>query len=97
VIRMNKLGIPEATLREPERIRSLKVFSMCVGGCSVLSAFIFFVKWGLDGFASTDGMMLFFVFFLILGVALICLGWVKALQEMQLYEALSRETKATII
>jgi hypothetical protein len=32
-ISMHKFKIPKATLRDLERIRSLKVFSMCIGGC----------------------------------------------------------------
>src|SRR5262249_8438013 len=42
-IHMDRLNIPDATLRGLERIRSLKVISMCVGGCSILSALILFV------------------------------------------------------
>jgi hypothetical protein len=47
-ISMHKLNIPKATLRDLERIRSLKVFSMCIGGCSGLSAVIFLGKWSFD-------------------------------------------------
>jgi hypothetical protein len=88
-IHMDRLNIPEATLRELERIRSLKVISMCVGGCLILSAFIFFVEWAYNRFGSLDWIP--FALFLVFGVALICLGWVKALQEMQFYEAVNTE------
>jgi hypothetical protein len=83
--------IPEPIWRELERIRSLKVFSMCVGGCSVLSAMIWLAK----GFFSQSGVIDWLAVgpLSIFGLALICLGWVKALQEMQFYEALNRETE----
>src|SRR5262249_32160428 len=42
-IRMGRLGIPEDVLQALERIRSLKVISMCVGGCLAVSALIFAV------------------------------------------------------
>src|SRR6266566_5616028 len=92
---MDRLNIPEATLRELDRILSLKVISMCVGGCSILSAFIFFVTWAYNRFASIDWIprsACWAAFLLLaLGLALICLGWVKALQQMQFYEAVKAE------
>ena len=91
VIRMNRLVIPEPTLRELERIRSLKVFSMCVGGCSILGALIWLAK----GIANPSGVIdwIAVILLLIFGTASVCLGWVKALQEMQFYEALNAEIK----
>jgi hypothetical protein len=88
-IHMDRLNIPETTLRDVERIRSLKVISMCVGGCSVLSALIFVGTWVYNHFASID--LIPVILLLALGLALICLGWVKALQEMQFYEAVKAE------
>ena len=85
-IRMNKpKAVPKTILRELERIRSLKVFSMCVGGCSILSAVIWLAK----GIFNPPGVIDWIAvgFLPIFGLALICLGWVKALQEMQFYEA----------
>jgi hypothetical protein len=86
---MDRLNIPEATLRDLDRILSLKVISMCVGGCSILSAFIFFVTWAYNRFASIDWIPA--ILLLTLGLALICLGWLKALQQMQFYEAVKAE------
>jgi hypothetical protein len=87
-IRLNKpKAVPKPILRELERIRSLKVFSMSVGGCSVLSAVIWLGK----GIFSPSGVVDWIAvgLLLIFGLALICLGWVKALQEMQFYEAVN--------
>jgi hypothetical protein len=86
---MDRLNISEATLRDLDRILSLKVISMCVGGCSILSAIIFFVTWVYNRFASID--LILAILLLALGLALICLGWVKALQQMQFYEAVKAE------
>jgi putative Mn2+ efflux pump MntP len=84
---MGRLAIPEATLRELERIRSLKVFSMCVGACSFLSAVI----WLAEGIFNPSNVIDWIAVGLlpVFGLVLICLGWVKALQEMQFYEAIS--------
>jgi hypothetical protein len=87
-IHMDRLGIPKATLRKLERILSLKVISMCVGGCSALSALFLFVTL-MCNFAAVNVVAA--ILFLILGGALISLGWVKALQEMQFYEAMKAE------
>ena len=42
-IRLGRREIPEHVIQALERIRSLKVISMCVGGCLALSALIFLV------------------------------------------------------
>jgi hypothetical protein len=101
VIGMERLAIPKATLRDLERIRSLKVISMCVGACSLLSAIIFLItfldtflttfliKWAFSLFTFVD--LIAVVLLIVFGLALICLGWVKALQEMQFYEAVKAE------
>ena len=100
-IGMDRLAIPEATLRDLERIRSLKVISMCVGACSLLSAIIFLIAF-LDTFLTTFLIKRAFSLFtfidliaavllIVFGLALICLGWVKALQEMRFYEAVKAE------
>lgn len=86
-LHMNRLAIPDATLRDLDRILSLKVISMCVGGCSTMSALILFGTWIFNRSAAWIAAVLL----LILGVALICLGWVKALQQMQFYEAVKAE------
>jgi hypothetical protein len=85
-ISMHKLNIPKAALRDLERIRSLKVFSMCIGGCSGLSALIWLVKWGCNHSATMNLRAV--ILLLAFGIASICLGWVKALQEMQFYQVL---------
>jgi hypothetical protein len=84
-------AVPRLILRELERIRSLKVFSMCVGGCSILSAII----WLANGIFNPSGVIdwIAVILLLIFGAASICLGWVKALQEMQFYEAMNTEIK----
>jgi hypothetical protein len=43
-IHMGRRKIPEHVLQALERIRSLKVISMCVGGCLAVSALIFAVQ-----------------------------------------------------
>jgi len=43
-IRLGHLEIHERAIQELERLRSLKVISMCVGGCLALSALIFAVQ-----------------------------------------------------
>ena len=50
-IRMGRLEIPEHVIQELERIRSLKVISMCVGGCLVVGALIFAVQLVLNYFS----------------------------------------------
>jgi hypothetical protein len=85
-------GLPEPTLRELERIRSLKVFSMCIGGCSFVSALIFVGKWSLDKWVWHSSVRFDWIAAILLlafCAASICLGWVKALQEMQFYEAVN--------
>jgi hypothetical protein len=62
---------------------------MCVGGSSILGVIILLAKWAFNRFASIDLIPLGFL--LMLGIALMCLGWVKALQEMQFYEAMEAE------
>jgi hypothetical protein len=100
-IQMDRRNIPKATLRDLERIRSLKVISMCVGACSLVSAIIFLITF-LDTFVTTFLIKWAFSLFtfidliaavplVVFGLALICLGWVKALQEMQFYEAVNAE------
>jgi hypothetical protein len=73
VIRMNKpKAVPKPILREPERIRSLKVFSMCVGGCSILSAVIWLAK----GIFNPSGVIDWIAVGLLpmFGLVLMCLG-----------------------
>ena len=93
---MSKPGaLSEPILRELERTRSLKVFSMCIGGCSFVSALILLGKWSLDKYwhNSVAIDLIAVILLLIFGAASICLGWVKALQEMQFYEAVNAEIK----
>jgi hypothetical protein len=81
--------VPRLILRQLERIRSLQVFSMCIGACSILSAVIWLAK----GIFNPSGVIDWIAvgLLLIFGTASICLGWVKALQEMQFYEAMNAE------
>jgi hypothetical protein len=67
---------------------------MCTGGCSGLSALIFLGKWLLDKLAWHSSVAIDWragLLLLTFGAASICLGWVKALQEMQFYEAVDAE------
>jgi hypothetical protein len=99
-IHLERLDIPERVIQELERIRSLKVISMCVGGCLALSALIFLLHLvDLRGTALQSiavpclapsvarDWVIFFVSAL-LAVSLICLGRIKGMQEMQFYQSI---------
>jgi hypothetical protein len=99
-IHLGRLEIPERVIQELERIRSLKVISMCVGGCLALSALIFLLHLvDLRGTALQSiavpclapsvarDWVIFFVSAL-LAVSLICLGRIKGMQEMQFYQSI---------
>jgi hypothetical protein len=86
-VQMSRLDVPAGPLRNLQRILDLKVIGMSVGGCCLLSSVILllFCAWS-DKRAATLGLL-----FLVLGASLVCLGWVKALQQMQLLQAISDE------
>jgi len=86
---LGRLDIPEHVIQELGRIRSLKVISMCVGACLLLSALIFFVQLFFHSSVAID-LVTCIVFFL-LAVGLICLGWIKGMQEMQFYQSIHEE------
>jgi hypothetical protein len=90
-IHMGRLQIPETTILQAlERIRALKVISMCMGGCLAVSAFILLVQirfneWSLAVDISILILLSLFAF------CLICLGWIKGMQEMQFYQSIYDE------
>ena len=101
-IHMGRLEIPEDVLQALERIRSLKVISMCVGGCLALSALIFLLH--LVDFRGTVLQSIrvsclapsvtrdwvIFSLFAVLAFCLICLGRIKGMQEMQFYQSIHK-------
>jgi hypothetical protein len=88
-IHLERLDIPERVIEALERIRSLKVISMCVGGCLALSAFIFAVELVLNHSSVVDRVI--FIVSALLAPCLICLGWIKGMQEMQFYQSIYDE------
>jgi len=86
-IGLDKKDIPEATLANLERIIFLKMIGMCVGGCSVISFFILFIRLIFISFSIENLFLVIASFFS--GFFLICLGWLKGMQQMCLYQALS--------
>jgi hypothetical protein len=99
-IRLGRLEIPEDVLQALERIRSLKVISMCVGGCLAVSALIFLLHLvDLRGTVlqsirvpclapSVARDWVIFSLFAVLAFCLICLGRIKGMQEMQFYQSI---------
>jgi hypothetical protein len=102
-IRLCRPDIPERVFQELERIRSLKVWSMCVGACLFLSALIFLLHLvDLRGTVlqsirvpclapSVAYDWVIFFLFMVLALCLICLGRIKGMQEMQFYQAIDEE------
>jgi hypothetical protein len=88
-IHLERLAIPERVIQELERIRSLKVISMCVGGCLYLSALIFLVHLILNHSSVVDRVIL--IVSALLGTCLIFLGRIKGMQEMQFYQSIHEE------
>ncbi len=84
-LRIERLDIPEITLQGLERISSLKVIGMCVGGCSLLSSLVILLPLWVF-WRSVPGLLVLGLF--VLGVSLVCLGWVKAMQQLQFYQAI---------
>jgi hypothetical protein len=80
-LRIEKLEISESTLQGLERILSLKVIGMCVGGCSLLSSLVILLPLWIF-WRSVPGLLVLSLF--LLGVSLVCLGWIKAMQQLQL-------------
>jgi hypothetical protein len=89
-LRIDRLDIPENSLRELERTLSLKSVGMCVGVCSVVSSLILFANWFsrrlCDAVPPVPVLLVISLF--LLGVFLVCLGWIKAMQQLQFYQAI---------
>ena len=100
-VRIGRLDLPQPVARGLERIVSLKVIGMCVGGCLLLSsAFLlgrglymrfFAVPTSADPEAVLFGILCFWF-----GASLICLGWIKAMQQAQLLDAIVQEDFPTL-
>ena len=105
-IHLGCLEIPERVIQELERIRSLKVISMCVGGCLLVSALIFLLLLVFDHSSSVTALAwlqsiavpcrapwvprdwVILTVSAVLAACLICLGWIKGMQEMQFYQSI---------
>jgi hypothetical protein len=95
-IGLGRLEIPEDLLQALERIRSLKVISMCVGGCLFLSALVFAAQLVLNHRSiavpclapSVARDWIILIGSALLAACLICLGWIKGMQEMQFYQSM---------
>jgi hypothetical protein len=88
-VQLGRLEIPERVTQELERIRSLKVISMCVGGCLALSALIFLIHLAFDHSSVVDRVI--FIVSALLAPCLICLRRIKGMQEMQFYQSIYDE------
>jgi hypothetical protein len=89
-IEMGLWTIPERTLQALDRIVSLKVVSVCIGTCASLSAVFILIHWFRLGMQSRLDLVLFIAAALF-GLVLICLGWLKAMQEMQFCQAMKNK------
>jgi hypothetical protein len=87
-VAMGRLKIPETLLQALDRMRSLKVISTCIGSCLLLSSIILFVIPLAERSSIAWGAIAFGV---LLGYCLICLGWIKGMQEMQFYQSIHSE------
>jgi hypothetical protein len=88
-IEMGRQDVPPRTLQALDRILSLKVISMCVGASLILSAGFIAVHWCRSERQFLDVVLFFSC--LVLGIALIVLGRLKAMQEMQFYQAMKKQ------
>lgn len=88
-IEMGRQDVPPRTLQALDRILSLKVISMCIGASLILGAVFIAVHWLRSGWQFLDGVLFFSC--LVFGLALICLGRLKAMQEMQFYQAMKKQ------
>jgi hypothetical protein len=87
-IEMGRRCVPTRTLQALDRILSLKVISMCIGACALLGALFVLIHW----FRHPSGSdIVLFIAGLVFGIALICLGRLKAMQEMQFYQAMNQQ------
>ena len=89
-IEMSLWKIPPRTLQALDRIVSLKVVSACIGACAFLSAVFILIHWFQLGMQSRLDVV-FFIAAVLLGLVLICLGRLKAMQEMQFYQAMKKQ------
>jgi hypothetical protein len=95
-IALGRLDLPEDVLQALERIRSLKVISMCVGGCLFLSASVFTAQLVLNCLSiavpclapSVARDWIILIVSELLAACLICLGRIKGMQEMQFYQSI---------
>jgi len=84
-VTMGRLKIPDSLLQALDRMRSLKVISMCLGSCLLLSSIILFaIPLAKRSSIAWDAI----AFGVLLGYCLICLGWIKGMQEMQFYQSI---------
>lgn len=92
-VHLGRLEIPEGVLQALERIRSLKVISMCVGACLFLSVLIFLIQLPFNFDHSSVAIdLVIFIVSALLTAYLICLGWIKGMQEMQFYQSIHDES-----
>jgi hypothetical protein len=86
-IKMGGWCVPPRTLQALDRILSLKVISMCIGACALLSAVFVLIHW----FRQPSGSdIVLFIGGLVFGIVLICLGRLKAIQD-QFYQAMNNQ------
>lgn len=88
-IEMGRQDIPARTLQALDRILSLKVISTCIGASLILSAVFTAIHWFRSGRQFRDVVLFFSC--LAFGLALIGLGRLKAMQEMQFYQAMKKQ------
>jgi len=98
-VRIGRLDLPQPVARSLQRIESLKVIGMCVGGCLLLSS-LFLLGRGTRVFpvplsADPEALLLGISFFLF-GASLICLGLIKAMQQARLLDAIVQEDFPTL-
>jgi hypothetical protein len=98
---IGRLDLPQPIVRTLERILSLKVIGMCVGVCLLLRS-LFLLGRGIymrffvvPASAEPEAVLLGILFFWF-GVSLICLGWIKAMQQMQLLNSIAQGNFPTL-
>jgi hypothetical protein len=90
-IEMGRQDIPPRTLQALDRILSLKVISMCIGASLILSGIFIAIHSLRSGGQSYVLDVVGFLSSFLFGAALICLGRLKAMQEMQFYQAMKKQ------
>src|SRR5262245_49567724 len=100
-VRIGRLDLPQPVARSLERIVSLKVIGMCVGGCLLLSSpfllgrGLYMRFFAVPPSADPEAVLLGILFFWF-GVSLICLGLIKAMQQARLLDAIVQEDFPTL-